>query len=313
MGNNQWHSFEEQLKLLKSRGLAVENTTVALTYLERIGYYRLSGYWYPFRKMKTQPAGHSYREDEFIEGSRFEEAVELYVFDKKLRLLALDALERIEMAVRVDVAHLLGRYNAFSYYDVKFFDRNFTTRSIRKKDGATGFQIWHERFNSLQYRARKNPFVEHNLEKYGRLQIWVAIEILDFGSISQLYAGLKYQDRSIIAAKYKMKENDFKSLLKSLNYIRNVSAHHSRLWNINVVEFASSFQLDSNWQQVSGSRAFYYFCGMQYLLNTICPQSTWKERFKEHLSSFPKVTVCTASLEDFGITNNIEMWELWKL
>ena len=261
--------------------------------------------------MKDKPSGHSYREDDFIGGSRFEEAVELYVFDKRLRLLALDALERIEMAVRVDIAYLLGRYGSFAHHEVRHFDRNFTTRPVRQKDGATRFQLWHERFEGLQYRAKKDPFVDHNVKKHGRLPIWVTIEILDFGSISQLYAGLKYKDRRDIAEKYLMKENDFKSLLRSLNYIRNVSAHHSRLWNINVLEHASEFHLDSHWEALSGNRAFFYFCGMQHLLNTICPQSAWTERFKDHLDSFPKISVNTTTLKDFGLTTPLKDWNLW--
>ena len=290
----------------------VEDRNAALNYLERIGYYKLSGYWYPFRKMKTNPTGYSYREDEFIPDSRFQEGVELYVFDKKLRLLALDALERIEMAVRVDVAYCLGSYDAFAHHDVRYFDRNSTTKIIRQKDSATGFQLWHEGFDRLQKRAKKEPFVAHNMKTHGQLPIWVGIEILDFGSISKLYAGLKYQDRNRIAQKYQMQEKHFKSLLKSLNYIRNVSAHHSRLWNINVVEHASQFHLDKHWSGISANRAFFYFCGMQHLLQTICPQSKWKERFKQHLTSFPDISINTATLADFGCKNNdLSSWPLW--
>lgn len=93
-------TFERQLDLLKSRGLEVTNEGVALEYLRRLGYYRLSGYWYPCRKLISLPAYQSkpirpQREDDFLPGSRFQDAVELYVFDKKLRLLILDAIERV--------------------------------------------------------------------------------------------------------------------------------------------------------------------------------------------------------------------------
>src|SRR5690606_14793313 len=83
-----------------------------MDYSERLGYYRLSGYWYPLRRIDeaaSQAQGKPVRLDECVPGSRFEDVVRLYVFDKRLRLLALDALERIEMAVRVDVAYLLGQ------------------------------------------------------------------------------------------------------------------------------------------------------------------------------------------------------------
>ncbi|WP_298219730.1 Abi family protein [Halothiobacillus sp.] len=104
-----WLSFADQLQRLRDRGLVVENKAAALDYLERIGYYRLSGYRYPLRGMDKAASNtleKPVRADTFEPGSRFEDVVRLYVFDKKLRLLALDALERIEMAIRVDVAHL---------------------------------------------------------------------------------------------------------------------------------------------------------------------------------------------------------------
>lgn len=109
-----WQSFPDQLQILKSRGLQVDDDEAALRHLARIGYYRLSGYWYPMRvtdKTASAREKRPVRLDRFVEGSRFEDVVRLYIFDAKLRLLALDALERIELAVRVDVAHLLGKYD----------------------------------------------------------------------------------------------------------------------------------------------------------------------------------------------------------
>ena len=313
MSNTNWQSYQEQLSLLKNRGLKVEDEQAALDYLERIGYYRLNGYWYPFRKMKAQPTGHSLREDEFIAGARFEEAVQLYVFDKKLRLLALDALERIEMAVRVDVAYLLGQYDAFAHHNKNHFDGNFTTIAQSRHHGATGFDFWQKSYNTLIKRSKNNPFVDHNLSKHGKLPIWVAIEILDYGSLSRLYAGMKSRDRITIADKYGLREKDFRSLLRSLNYIRNVSAHHGRLWNVDIVEECRAMKIDSNWALLPKNRAFYYFCGMQYLLQTICPQSEWKKRFLAHLDTFPIMSINTASIDDFGINGiDLKNWELWK-
>jgi abortive infection bacteriophage resistance protein len=113
-----WKTMTEQLALLKSRGLQVDDETAALDYLARIGYYRLSGYWYPLREIdraESAVQNKPIRTDNFISNSHFEDVVKLYVFDKRLRLLALDALERIEMAIRVDVAHLLGEQNACAH------------------------------------------------------------------------------------------------------------------------------------------------------------------------------------------------------
>ena len=85
-----WKSYQAQLNILKARGLKVGDEAKALHYLERIGYYRLSGYWYPFRE--NDPVQARQKTNQFKADSYFEDAVKLYVFDKRLRLLALDAL-----------------------------------------------------------------------------------------------------------------------------------------------------------------------------------------------------------------------------
>lgn len=113
-----WKSFEEQLSLLQSRGMEVPDTDEALHYLRNLGYYRLSAYWYPFRtfelKKDSASGGIAYiRKDEFYSNTHFNDALNLYTFDKKLRALAFEALECIEVAVRVDIAHQLGKRPPF--------------------------------------------------------------------------------------------------------------------------------------------------------------------------------------------------------
>ncbi len=86
-----WKSIDDQLEILRSRGLHIEDDDRARRYLMRLGYYRLSGYWYPFRQFLPENDRQStgLRSDDFVEGSWFGDLIKLYVFDKKLRLLAL--------------------------------------------------------------------------------------------------------------------------------------------------------------------------------------------------------------------------------
>jgi len=309
-----WKSFEDQLALLKARGLAVDNEPAALNYLERVGYYRLSGYWYSFRKLElTQDEEGKLRyirHDDFIAGSHFQDAVHLYVFDKKLRLLALDALERIELAIRVDIAHLLGELDIHAHQEPSLFHGNFT-RSKRNGDQSQ-YQDWLDKYHGLVKRARRVPFVEHYLNKYGKLPIWVAIEIWDFGLMSKIFNGMKYDHKEQIAKKYGAKDgNAFAGWLRGLNFIRNVSAHHSRLWNINVLERANLPQDDEYWQQLNNSRPFFYFCLMQKLLSVMCPNSSWSNRFTELFEEFPNTESRAVSLADFGLLEDWQEWDLW--
>lgn len=208
------------------------------------------------------------RLDQFVDGSRFEDAVRLYIFDAKLRLLALNALERIELAVRVDVAYLLGKYE---------------------------------------------PCAHHKRVYGGELPIWVAIEVWDFGMLSKLYSGMKLGDRDRIAQKYGVERGKiFASWLRGLNFIRNVSAHHSRLWNVDVLERSSVPKNVDCWELLNNQRPFLYFCFMQQMLRVLCPNSSWSQRFADVLNEFPSKKKFILNLADFGLVKGWEEWDIWK-
>lgn len=311
MSGQDWKSYAEQLQILKDRGLQVADEDSARSDLERIGYYCLSGYWYPFRKLKLQPVGYSYREDDFVEDSNFDDVVSLYIFDKNLRLLALDALERIERAIRVDIAYLLGQRDSFAHYRPAHFHGNFGRRV--NNNGRTEHAFWLEHYNKLKYRNRRVPFVAHNVQKFGRLPIWIAIEILDFGALSRLFAGMKHLDKDAIAAKYGLANGlQLQQWLRSLNLVSNVAAHHSRMWNMNMVEVSPVPQFNANWQSLNNHRPFMYFCIIQLLMKTIATKSQWSSRFKKLVLSFPEPSNGALSGTDFGLINGWETWQLWQ-
>jgi len=103
--------------------------------LSRIGYYRLSAYWYPNRKSETYADPKDGRErtrvlDDFRDGTHFSDALDFYVFDKKLRLLVLDALERVEIGIRTDIAVLLGVHDPWVHRDPSKLHGNFTRPNV---------------------------------------------------------------------------------------------------------------------------------------------------------------------------------------
>lgn len=146
-----WQSYRKQLETLMDRGLLVTDRPRALNYLERIGYYWLSGYWHPFRER---------RGDRFRPGSTFQAAVDLYVFDKKLRLLTIDALERIEVALRVSLSHTLGRIPPFAHLDPALMHHDFST-TLDKDHCLTSHHRWIDKQAKLICRS-KEDFVRHN-------------------------------------------------------------------------------------------------------------------------------------------------------
>jgi abortive infection bacteriophage resistance protein len=317
-----WHSYQQQLALLQSRGMAVSDPPKALDYLERIGYYRLSGYWFAFRERtemccpldpqskklsKSKPTRLPL--DTFKPGTTFQNAVDLYVFDKKLRLLTLDALERVEIALRVDISHVLGKHEKFAYLRPELFHESFFV-SLDSKTGLTRHHSWLGKHASLISRSNED-FIRHNKEKYGLpLAVWVACEVWDFGTLSTLYSGMTESDQDAISQAYGISNGrTFASWLRSLNYLRNVCAHHSRLWNRNIVDqpklpppeqtpALKAFHDDPH----KRARPFMLLCMTQHLMKVINPTSSWGRRLQALLEDgFPNLTHLDLELDRMGV------------
>jgi abortive infection bacteriophage resistance protein len=306
-------SFEQQLDLLKARGLQITDDSAALTYLQRIGYYRLSGYLYPYRKLLSQPIiqqqNNMRRSDDFMPGATLKDGIDLYIFDKKLRLLVLDAIERLEIAFRVDVAYLLGKYHPFAYNDPSCLHGNFS-KKINLKTGKTKHAEWLHKHAQLIARS-KEDFIDHYKAKYGLpLPIWIATELWDFGLLATFYQGMAVKDKAEIAAKYKITDwQVMESWLRCLNYIRNVVAHHSRLWNRNLIDQPKlakkgtmpNFDLFIGNTHVT-SRVYIVICILAHFMQHVCPNSSWQKRMCDLVYDFPITMV--VSIKDMGFPKN---------
>lgn len=315
-----WKSYREQLDHLIVRGLRASDPELALDYLERIGYYRLSGYWFAFRERTGQMVlldehGRKPKKvkveslvlDPFKPGATFHNAVDLYVFDKQLRLLVMDALERVEVALRVDISHTLGKLDTFAYLKPELFHDDFSGK-LDKDSGLSRHHEWLGKHAQLIRRSREE-FVRHNKAKYGLpLAIWVACEVWDFGTLSTLYSGMREPEQDVIANQYGISNGRvFATWLRSLNYLRNVCAHHSRLWNRNIVDqpklpsvaelpWAAPFEADTH----ARSRCFLLLFMSRHLLQAINPNSSWSPRMKAHLQAFPDLAHLGLNLAGMG-------------
>lgn len=274
-------SYPRQIGLLRARNLAINDEPAALAALQRIGYYRLVGYWFPLRQ--PDPNKGSARLDDFQDGATFELAVNLYDFDRALRLLVLDAIERIEVAIRVDIAHLLGKRHRLAHECPALMNARFQHAE------------WFRRYNEGVRKKAKEDFVAHHIQRYnGRMPIWVATETWDFGLLSKFYAGMKYKDQQRIAQRYLIDGPTLGSWLRALNFVRNVSAHHSRLWNRNNPDALRmpAMQPDHPLHHLTADefacrRVYGSLCVMRHLLKTIEPRTRWAERIKDLCAQFP--------------------------
>ncbi|MBL9180532.1 MAG: Abi family protein [Verrucomicrobiaceae bacterium] len=207
-------TYQEQLDLLKARGLAVADEPAALHCLEHHNYYRLSPYRFPF----TQPGNR----DAFQPGSTFEQLWALYTFDRQLRHLVIEGCKSVEISLRSRWAYEVGhRLGPLGYLD----NRHFSTPLVH----ATTLVKLH-----AEMERSKEDFIKHHR---GTLLMpwppaWVIVEIASFGNISTLLSQLRQSSiRQAIADPFGLDEQTFCSLMHHLSVLRNTAAHHSRLWN----------------------------------------------------------------------------------
>lgn len=304
-------SFEEQLRLLLDRGLMVENEEQALTTLRRLGYYRLAGYFYPLRVFVGE--GHP-RRDAFVDGASFSLVVSLYEFDKTLRLLVLDAIERIEVAMRVAIAYRLGKLHSEAHLEAKYLDARF----FQVRNGEPSKHgVWCEKLFKALNRSSED-FAQHHLSRYdGRMPIWVAIELWDFGMLSFFYQGMAYKHREAIAKEIGgLTADQLVTWLRTLNFLRNVSAHHSRLWNRSVTEVPRmpSAHAAPLLAHVAASDAQYRLYGalacIRYLLHFIHADVGWHNKLVAHMQQFPQTPLLNLSAA--GFPKNWAENELWR-
>lgn len=292
MYQKPYKTIPQQIELLQRRGMSVDNVERASEYLQRIGYYRLSAYWYPMRQ-RSGPTNEIV-EDNFVPGTTFKEATDLYTFDSRLRLITLDALERLEVSLRTEVALTLGRHGAKSYRETKYFGPKFNRPTGR--NGPTKHKIWLQKFDT-RFNESKDAFAEHFRSRYpgDDMPIWIAVELLDFGPLSHLISGMKFADLKTIGASYRdISPQQLTSWARTLSFARNVCAHHARLWNRPLVNAPSIARPDTpkelrHLMSAPGSGTRYYALAaiMRYLLIAANPRTSWKDRFVAHIDSFP--------------------------
>ncbi|TIH38976.1 Abi family protein [Subtercola vilae] len=322
-----WLSVEDQAAKLGLRGVSFGDGTSCLSLLSAVGYYRLTGYLYPFRESRAyrDSAGRervrilsSYRP-----GTSIEYASQLIDFDRRLRMLVLDGIERVEISFRMQLGYVLGRVPAFGHLDPANFVGAFTQERLDATSGESlpsKHEEWMARVRERQA-SSDEAFVTHFREKYDdRMPIWALTEILELGQLGRLYSGLSNSIASEISAAYGAPTKKMmSSWISSINYVRNVSAHHARLFNRKLVSAPARPAvgqvplLDHLRAAVSSKEVFGLYnvlAVIAFLLRTIEPDSGWNERMVELMREFPSSG--PVALRSIGIPALWTALDLWR-
>lgn len=293
-------SFAEQVSQLEERGLVGASNFQAE--ISRIGYYRLSAYWHPFRDFDGQEFDNR---EHFRAGARFDEVLALYQFDTRLRSAVFEAATCLEIAIRVQLGHVMGRRSTFCHLEPEHLD----TAAVSRYHAP-----FLSKYYDLQSKSRED-FIPHFKNKYlGSLPIWVATEILQFGSLAELFRLAKYEDRQSIAEEFgPLHADEFASWLRSVVHVRNICAHHGRLWNRAIVvspKIPSSNRFPELAHLASSGMTMYRVVAVIATLLQACGLDGDLKRLKATLRSFPKSPF--VSLAMTGIPENWEGLSLWN-
>lgn len=255
-----------------ARGLEVADPVNALHAFEYIGYYRLLSYMRPFQQ--TDPSTGLRR---FNAGTAFDDVLKLYNFDRELRLLCLAAVERIEVALRAAiVSQVAVREGPHFHLDPTQFER------------VASFVDFYQ----TARREDRHLAVKHYLKRYNIPEIppiWAIMEALTFGALSRLYSGLALQHRKAIALRFGYDETVLSSWFRSVALVRNLSAHHGRLWNapMHVDQPVAAKKLRA--EMTPTDRLYARLVVLAALLKEIDPESDWKRRLVTLIARHPAV------------------------
>lgn len=205
---------EDHVKRLICKGLSVPQPKVAARKIEAIGYERLRIY---FLSRRDQP------EKKFRPGTTFEDILQFYECDARLRGLAFEAVGRFELTFRNALSEALSeRFGSHPYDDRAAFEDAKARKQVFSQVDRT-------------FKASTDPRAKHYRETYDRPvlpPVWLLKELLTFGKAARLYAQLSGPLRKDVARKFGVSElRVFKNWVTCFVDLRNICAHHDRLFN----------------------------------------------------------------------------------
>jgi len=288
---------QDLIPLLKSRGLSIPDEHRAISYLTNIGYFRLSSYFYPL--LKNPKTNHIFKQ-----GATFDNALDMYRFDRKLRILLFNEIEKIEVAVRSAMNNWIsdGLGNVFWMTEARHY-------------------------NNPSYFAKRLAMIESELDKSNEDFIihfrnnysnpyppaWMIAEVIPFGVLCKTFNDLKYKSiQKKIAGNFALSLPVFSSWIVSLVSLRNLCGHHNRTWNKEIP--ISSHNLNNpvfpwiNPATTDMKRVYFRICIIKYLLFTVSPNNTFTQKLKSLLAEYPSIDV-----RAMGFPANWQSEPLWKV
>lgn len=298
-------TYAELAGLLAERGMVVGDAERAQRKLSQVGYYRLSGYWYPCRipqqddhgQQVIGPAGTPLRTNQFQANTAFGDVFTLYLADKRLRLLLLDAIERVEVHLRSVVAHEVGYHDPMAYKQETFIKAK-ARADFEPRPGQVrnNWREWSERQNKQLQRSREDCILWH-VRNSKPIPIWVAVEAWDFGLLSKYFEMLNGSYGQKISVRLGVSNsNVLKDWLQQINTLRNRCAHHARVWNQSssnaLMPLAHGYFTTLSLSEHARGRLYGLIAVLWFLIKQIGPGSRWLDQIADLIDAWPLPPGC---------------------
>lgn len=276
--------IDEQINLLRSRGLIIQDVNFAKSNLSNISYYRLSAYMYVFQNLDNT-------KHEFKANTKIEQIISIYNFDRELRLIFFDAIEKIEISLRTQIIYNFSvNFGPYWYLDSNLF------RDLKL------FEI---HLNSLQNSitfSREN-FIKHYKEKYTfplDPPSWMSLEVATFSLLSKIFNNLKLnKEKDVIVNFYGLNKVDIlENWLLCMVHIRNICAHHSRLWNRKLTKIVlvkvpknRFINIKHKNNEIDNSKLYSHIVCFEYILRIINPHFSIKNSINNLFQKYPDIDI----------------------
>jgi abortive infection bacteriophage resistance protein len=298
-------TIQQQIAKLKQRGLVISNQKTAENYLSNISYYRLRAYTFPFQD-NTPESDHEFLKDNI----NFEDIIALYCFDRRLRALIFNALEKIEVALRTKLTY---------EYSIETNDSHwFTNKALYfNQDKFDGIM---EKITEDVIRSNED-FVRHYQQKYTSPTLppsWMTLETLSFGNISKMMANLdaKSQTYRRISTAFGLPNSlILENWIYSFSVLRNYCAHHSRIYNRRFhvemkLPYNTTFPFINrkDLAEIHSNKLFAVLSCIQYIIKIISPESDFKNALIKAIADGGNLL----NIKEMGFPKNWQTFDVWK-
>jgi abortive infection bacteriophage resistance protein len=287
-------SYEQQADRLIERGLVAEKASL-VDILSNISYYHFSAYLFPFKQDNS---------DCLKPETSLDQIYRRYRFDRRLRCLIMDALERVETALKAKVVTVFTqKYGPFGYLDKANYN-NFCDADFQKLMATIDAEV-------NRHIKSKEQFVTHYLDKYDEpnLPFWMVAELLTFGNILTIYRKMHRPIQQEIASEFGVPVVIMESWLLTLNHVRNICAHHARLWNrrLGIRPQIPTVKKHPEWAKISNDKPFVVLMILSQMLKKCAPKTEWRTRIETLMAEYSDLPFeCIGFLADWKTHN------LWK-